>query len=906
MTDKPSPLPSTAAVPAQAATAPEEPIVKDEIQHKAELVEEEPYTIKCICDFRGDDGNTIYCETCDTWQHIECFYPDNREEAIREDFAHSCADCQPRSLNQQKALERTARLKTVAFQETDKKTKRPPSKSHKKKTKPIELHINGANGITENGKPIISGDHPPPAKKVKSSHRPSQSISSQPAKRSPSYNARTVPTHPISPATTPPDLPNDFTIHHYSAGFYSLYDEHDVPDAHDNTYASLKIPTALTTWVRNPDTMKQEVGHTPAEVFQKELDNDEQHRPVLEVKDATSSSVPGPILKWRFLQATTSIEKDIPLIELNGEIGFQKDYCAEPDNLWGDLSSPLPFVFFHPVLPLYIDTRKEGSLARYVRRSCKPNAQLDTHLSEDTVYHFWLVSDRFIPANEQITLPWDFRLDKTVCPRWLHLLGLQDDDGASHDEPELDDSEYTAISNWIDRILSEYGGCACDLDNNCAFARFHRHYLYSKNYGRPPNPKKRQRKSRTHTISPTSTGHATNSRAASEGKDDSSDRDGQDETASSRSKPPSRERTPQLQGSLDKPGILTEQTDRDKRKVAMVEDSFRRMEQQPPRKKKRISDGTATSSSSTKSKARNGSSTHANYVDIGTSRSKSNSPASSHSPRMQDTDKNQSTPYEREAVSSRQSSTTPRPEYCDASVQTDPVDGEWYSEPAKSCRPKKRIISLATRLLNSRHKLQSQVETRRSSSAQASPTTPMDIDPPLDKEHSSASPTTLEHATAPEVDAVTADESQPSGAVTSSAIKSSQPKLGTLRVQLPPVPAFDSHDSTPSSATTPHSSSTTMVQSPFSASISSPFTPSLNHTATQPSPVKKKLSLSDYTKSRLNKSAGKVVGGTAVLKSGLSNPDELKGEIIVETPVTEKPEEDMAMPNPVPLTNGAA
>ena len=37
-----------------------------------DLVDEEPYTIKCICDYSDDDGNTIYCETCDTWQHIEC------------------------------------------------------------------------------------------------------------------------------------------------------------------------------------------------------------------------------------------------------------------------------------------------------------------------------------------------------------------------------------------------------------------------------------------------------------------------------------------------------------------------------------------------------------------------------------------------------------------------------------------------------------------------------------------------------------------------------------------------------------------------------------------------------------------------------------------------------------------
>lgn len=71
------------------------------------VAEEEPYTIKCICNSSDDDGNTIYCETCDTWQHIECFYPENKEEAIRADFSHSCADCQPRALNRQKTFERS-------------------------------------------------------------------------------------------------------------------------------------------------------------------------------------------------------------------------------------------------------------------------------------------------------------------------------------------------------------------------------------------------------------------------------------------------------------------------------------------------------------------------------------------------------------------------------------------------------------------------------------------------------------------------------------------------------------------------------------------------------------------------------------------------------------------------------
>jgi hypothetical protein len=95
MSDNLASLSSHAVIPSQTVSPPLAPVNKDDVVHKVEAVEEEPYTIKCICNFSDDDGNTIYCETCDTWQHIECFYPENRDEAIREDFAHSCADCQP-------------------------------------------------------------------------------------------------------------------------------------------------------------------------------------------------------------------------------------------------------------------------------------------------------------------------------------------------------------------------------------------------------------------------------------------------------------------------------------------------------------------------------------------------------------------------------------------------------------------------------------------------------------------------------------------------------------------------------------------------------------------------------------------------------------------------------------------
>ncbi|PHH88286.1 hypothetical protein CDD83_7752 [Cordyceps sp. RAO-2017] len=910
MTEKSAPSPTQTAVPSQGPpAAPVAPVAKHEPPAKApETVEEEPYTIKCICNFSDDDGNTIYCETCDTWQHIDCFYPDNRDEAIREDFAHSCAECKPRPLDRQKAIERTLRLRNVVVQEelVDKKPKRPPSKSHKKKAKPADVQTNIPQGPSDGGKHGSPGEQHPPAKKSKSAHRSSHSVSSQPSKRSPPN-----PAHPPSPATTPPDLPDDFQIHHYSAGFCALYNEQDVPDTHNNAFASLAIPTALSRWLREPDTMKYEVGRSHTEVFQTLPTSADEKRPKLEVKDSTRSLSPGTNLRWRSVKSTSPIDKDVPLIELNGEIGFQKDYCAEPDNLWTDLSSPLPFVFFHPILPLYIDTRKEGSLARYVRRSCKPNAQLDTYLSDGSEYHFWLVSDRYISANEQITLPWDFRLEKSVHTRWLHLLGLSDDDSAAQDELELDESEYTAISNWIDRILSEYGGCACDLDNNCAFARFHRHYLHGKNQGRPV--KKKARKSRNRTISPTSTSHATNSRAASESHaNDNADHEARNETNPSRSKPPSRDRTP-LQGQFDQLGILTEPTDRDKRKVAMVEDSFRRMEQQqPPRKKKRVSDGTATAApaTTTKPKSRNGSAAPpGRYTDAGTSsRSKSGSPASVRSPNPANAT---ASAHTTSAFASRlrQPSVGLRPTYCDASVQTDPVEGEWFSEPSKPHGPKKRIISLSKRLLNSRLKNRTGEEERKRRSL-SGPTTGgenvSDAGSPTGNEKPSVSSSVPD----PQSPVSQVGEGHVCGspqavkaepAVATGGLEQAKMRTPDLRVQMPPVPAFDASGA----MATPLSTSSTAAHSPISGSLPSPFAPSaVNGIAVTPSPVKKKLSLSDYTKSRMNKAAGKTVGGSAILKPGLASPEEIKVDVTMEPPATEKPDETISPSTTATATNG--
>ena len=883
MTDKLPPLSTHLVTPSQTtAISPKAtPALPHHVPSKIETVDEEPYTIKCICGFSDDDGNTIYCETCDTWQHIECFYPHNTQDAYREDFAHSCADCKPRPLNRQRAFEQQSlRQGKVDTAETlDKNKKRPPAKSQKKKAKPNDVLVNGHTGLDASSKQVNDSTAAHQHKKSKSTHRSSQSISSQNPKRSPSYSHKSGNPHghPPSPATTPPDLPQEAEIHNYSSGFKSLYnDDGDVSLVQTNSFTNLDISNKLSMWLRDHDTLKEQTGCDFDEVFQPLPSNLDQFKRPPKIGHKKLQISPDTLLHWQYLSAPIAIEKDVPLVELNGQIGIQMTYCQDPANRWGEMSSPLPFVFFHPLLPIYIDTRKEGSIARYVRRSCRPNAVLDTYLSGGSEYRFWLVSDRRIAPDEQITIPWDFRLPKENKVRMLRLLGLGDEDTAAL--PDFDPNEmaaYQNIANWIYTILSEYGGCACDLGPDCAFARFHRTYI-TRTQPKPIAPKKKSRKPKASAVSPTSTG---NSRAPSEGHGD----DGVDnESGSSRSKPPSRDMTPARQGSFDTLGVLTELTDREKRKVQMVEDTFRRMEQQPPpRKKKRTSDGSSSSApnANAKPKQRNSVSQASSslnvaperrYVDAGTSkRSVSRSPATTLPPGASELPKAQS--YV--ATPSQHTSQSQRPEYRDASVQTDFEDRDWYSSVRQTPKTKKRVVSLSKRLLESRHRARANGSGRRSVTT-PSPTSvasamgKMDLDSPSTERNPTASPVRDAIDDVPASASAQSSDIQMTDAPPLPPADSKIPhndvnmvagaaKLKTpeLRVQLPPVPAFNGSIPTVPTGNPPRSTST--AQSPFASNnLPSPFAPpAVNGVAAHPSPVKKKLSLSDYTKSRANKAA---------------------------------------------------
>uniref|UniRef100_A0A093VD80 Serine/threonine-protein phosphatase n=2 Tax=Talaromyces marneffei PM1 TaxID=1077442 RepID=A0A093VD80_TALMA len=69
---------------------------------------ENPLEIKCICAFDDHDGDIIFCESCETYQHTECYYHDQNVP-----HEHFCADCSPSPLylDRARVTERQRRLR---------------------------------------------------------------------------------------------------------------------------------------------------------------------------------------------------------------------------------------------------------------------------------------------------------------------------------------------------------------------------------------------------------------------------------------------------------------------------------------------------------------------------------------------------------------------------------------------------------------------------------------------------------------------------------------------------------------------------------------------------------------------------------------------------------------------------
>ena len=826
-TSIPNPFP-VAAVPSHQSPIPNGALSDNNAQ------DEEEYTIKCICGYADDDGNTVYCPKCDTWQHIECYYPSKK---VPED--HFCSDCMPRELDAKRAAERQRRHRE-ALDGSDRKVKRPTSKGQKKKHKDSIVTAEQVNGwhTHERHDSLTNGrDQPPPAKKPKTSHRASGSIASlngESRKRA-SSNIQSYP----SPSKSPQDHLRYPPIPMYTSEFLELYERDEGSTSASDNEHTLRATNMFSDWRDDPSRIvgvgEQPTQHAPF-VRPTHPVNDAAFPEVsLETTQKKEMEIDGRIPQWKYIKTQTSIRKDDLVGEIRGEVGMLDEYCQQQSssNRWQELGHPDPFVFFHPHMNIYIDSRKAGTQFRYLRRSCTPNVTLKTFLSEEGHWRHCFVAREDIPAGKELTAAW------FLDPEML----LNADTRSEQEDPP-----YSRQCDWVSRVLANFGDCACSKGAACHFARFDRRQQ-SRSSDPPPKskpPHKKPKKSKN-AISPLSTGQATNSRAGSEAlKQEDEDQDDR-QSSSGSSDPKSRDMTPVNVAALDAPPVIDGQlTERERRKIKNLEKLFEQQTQQ--KKKKRTSGGSNLNTPNANSMKQAGQSVSPLQGP----------PTGDGSPQLRG--------HSSQKSRSKLTQQTPsRPAYTSTATQTDPEDGDFELPPRK----RQKFMTSTQRLLRRVFADRARHEQQCKMGLSPPGPTVMSIgstDVEMKDAGSGLSPVSVKSAPLPSPSSSSDANTGPSPVqspiypLPSQAAHSHKqfkvPPAPKLQLStLPPVPTFPLAGVSSIASTTPTVATPLTTQSPSAALPGPGLFPPISNVLT-PSPAKKKMSLGDYMMARRNTSSG--------------------------------------------------
>lgn len=718
------------------------------------LEEDEPYTIKCICGFPEDDGYTVFCEGCETWQHTECYYSQKKVPDV-----HNCTDCEPRPIDTRSANERQRRRREKT-DVGDRKPKRPHGKSHKKKVKVSDhnaAQVNGWGPPERQDSTVVddrqsgSPKEQPPAKKPKTNHRGSSSMSSQAGTPALGVDRRrraeSNPQNIQSPvrSTANQAQTNGYHNEPYSLEFLQLYeDDPGHMPMQANLFNTIGITSSLSFWLNDRDALAQATnGRSPQEVFHR-LDRpfESLNFPGIQkhVREDRNALYSGKHPVWQYLTVDSSVPEEHVVGELKGQIGHMHDYCQDPVNRWQTLRHPVPFVFFHPQLPIYIDTRNEGTLCRYVRRSCRPNLKMKTVLTDEREFHFCFVATEPLEAGTEITIGWV--LDENIR-KYLDRAHFGTRGDGSIKQEGLAEAEADYISLWVGKVLADFGGCACNSPQHCTLAQFDRRRSTASidSAVHLPNGRPKKAKHGLNNNPSYGTGQAPGSRACSETlkyrEEDDRD-DSRSTSTSTHSKPRSRDMTPATRFSNDLgPVPGPELSDREKRKIAAAERTFEQLAQdnKAQRRKKRTNGGSypntpGVGTSVRSAKALQVVENYANprsqkqlghlttstsqpntpdmsskpiYVDSATSRRRSCSPISRahHSTTMREASNGE--PQGKESLLENSSPST-RPQYVHSTMQTEQDNSDVWGVPSSSRISKRRsYVSLTRRLLQRCH-----------------------------------------------------------------------------------------------------------------------------------------------------------------------------------------------------------
>ncbi|XP_050342542.1 uncharacterized protein LOC126768464 isoform X2 [Nymphalis io] len=351
---------------------------------------EEEGKTRCICDFTHDDGYMICCDRCGEWQHVDCMGIDRNN--IPD--AYMCELCQPRPIDRRHArsIQQRKREELSALGASDTESEpdlgRPPGQRRKRLlTVTTYTNTSGTCVTTYNSNLPVLPPLPQPSLTLpkRGPKRPKKAevvrkgtkrkLSEKRVKRKKEillnrskYNST------MSNQSHWRDLYELAVTNHYSPELRAKIMKYSSKLGSTSNMASA-ITTHLCTTV--------------------------------------------PHAGGKILIATKDLKENTPVIELRGKYMLSNQHRPQLQNsARAGSQKPGPFVFFYRLpkdnTQICIDTRTYGNEARFVRRSCKPNAELQHCIVKGTL-HVYLVTINDIPSNTEITVGHDTNGGKQPC-----------------------------------------------------------------------------------------------------------------------------------------------------------------------------------------------------------------------------------------------------------------------------------------------------------------------------------------------------------------------------------------------------------------------------------------------------------------------------------------------------------